>query len=54
MREEKIIPNIPTQPMGYDDAKKFLQVLVGDEVEESWRGKLDVTYKYGGTIPDGK
>ena len=56
VREEELIPNIPTQPVGYEDAMMFLNALGGEVLtNESWIGKLDgVTYRIGGKLPDDK
>jgi len=45
------LPRIPSQPMGYDDAKKILAKLGGDEVPEAWRGGIEgVKYRLGGSM----
>lgn len=55
VREEEVIPNIPTQPVAYGEMKQFFDRMGGDEVDEEWKGKLEgVTFKYGGALPDGK
>jgi len=55
VRKDKLIPNIPTQPVGYEDVMKFMNELGGDEVHEAWKGKLsNITYRYGGVLPNGK
>lgn len=55
VREAGVIPNIPTQPLGYEDAQKFLEALPSDmEVNQTWRGALPITYHYGGALTDGK
>ncbi|XP_067928458.1 putative N-acetylated-alpha-linked acidic dipeptidase isoform X2 [Watersipora subatra] len=56
VRDEKLIPNIPTQPIGYFDAKHFFKALGGDEVaNDDWKGRLDgITYRYGGELKDNK
>lgn len=60
MRDEKLIPNIPTQPIAYGEMVEFLKLMGGDEVDsDDWKGKLtitypEVTYKFGGVLPNGK
>lgn len=55
LRNEEIIPDIPTQPVGYDDAKKFLEALPSSPVEEGWQGNIiGLTYNYGGPLPNRK
>ena len=45
-QKEKLIP---TQPIGYDDARILLEKLGGTEVTKSWIGGLkNITYRYGG------
>ncbi|CAK8692129.1 unnamed protein product [Clavelina lepadiformis] len=41
------LPKIPVTPIGYGDAWKYLEKLGGAEVPESWRGDLNITYRYG-------
>jgi len=41
------LPTIPVTPIGYVDAVKYLEKLDGDEVDESWKGGLEITYRYG-------
>jgi hypothetical protein len=31
---------IPSQPIGYGDAKRLLEIMGGQEVPASWRGRL--------------
>ena len=38
---------IPVTPIGYGDAVKYLEKMNGTEVKESWKGGLDITYRYG-------
>ena len=41
-------PKIPSQPIGYGDAKKLLKVMGGNEVPDDWKGKIPgVSYKLG-------
>ena len=44
-----ILPKIPCQPIGYRDAKRFMQYLGGKSVPETWKGGLiGIEYKIGG------
>ncbi|XP_077990909.1 N-acetylated-alpha-linked acidic dipeptidase 2-like [Glandiceps talaboti] len=54
--EDTYLPNIPVQPIGYDDALALLRELDGDDAPSSWQGGLDITYKLGPgfTDPDRK
>ncbi|XP_071484102.1 putative N-acetylated-alpha-linked acidic dipeptidase [Diadema antillarum] len=45
--EETALPKIPAHPIGYGDAQYLLSEMTGDEVHSSWRGHLDVTYRFG-------
>lgn len=60
VREEAIIPNIPTQPIPYGEMVKFLEQMSGPEVDkDDWKGKLtisypSVTYKFGGELLGGR
>ena len=41
-------PKIPSQPIGYGDAKELLAVMGGDNVPDEWRGQIpNTTYKLG-------
>jgi len=50
--EELILPKIPVTPIGYVDAVKYLEKLGGDEVDETWKGGLNITYRYGDGFKD--
>ena len=40
------LPKIPAQPIGYDDARKLLEKMGGDDSPESWRGGMKgISYK---------
>lgn len=57
MREDNILPGIPSQPMGYGDAEHFLRQLSditdSDEVPADWAGEIKgIRYKIGGTLPN--
>ena len=41
------LPSIPSQPIGYGDAKKLLETMGGAEVPESWQGGLPLAYRLG-------
>ncbi|XP_077966144.1 putative N-acetylated-alpha-linked acidic dipeptidase [Styela clava] len=45
--EDANLPRIPVTPVGYDDAIMYLMHMGGEEVEESWKGGLNITYRYG-------
>nr|XP_033808392.1 putative N-acetylated-alpha-linked acidic dipeptidase isoform X2 [Geotrypetes seraphini] len=45
--KEICLPLIPVTPIGYDDAIKYLSKMDGNEVQSSWRGKLNITYRFG-------
>ncbi|XP_072024017.1 putative N-acetylated-alpha-linked acidic dipeptidase [Amphiura filiformis] len=43
-----VLPIVPVHPIGYDDAKEFLKLMAGEEVESKWRGRIEnITYRYG-------
>ncbi len=53
MKPEKVegLAKIPVQPIGYDDAKMFLEKMGGPASPESWRGKIEgVEYRLGGEM----
>ncbi|XP_030854989.1 N-acetylated-alpha-linked acidic dipeptidase 2-like [Strongylocentrotus purpuratus] len=41
------LPTIPVHPIGYGDAQHLLSELGGDEVQDTWKGGLNITYRYG-------
>ena len=41
------LPKIPVTPIGYGDAIKYLEKMSGDIVNETWKGGLNITYRYG-------
>ena len=42
------LPRIPSQPIGYGDAKHLLEIMAGDKVPASWQGGIvNVTYRLG-------
>lgn len=45
------IPKIPSQPIGYDDARILLEKMGGDPVPSDWQGKIQgLTYRLGGQM----
>ncbi|XP_071788904.1 N-acetylated-alpha-linked acidic dipeptidase 2-like [Asterias amurensis] len=49
------LPEIPVQPIGYDDAKIILGELEGATAPSEWQGGLSgLTYKLGPTLRDNK
>ncbi len=43
------LPKIPSQPIGYKDAKALLERLAGKEAPEEWKGGIEgIMYKLGG------
>ena len=47
------LPKIPSQPIGYDDAKVILEYMDGLPVPEEWQGAINVTYNIGGSTKNG-
>eukprot|EP00096_Caligus_rogercresseyi_P010267 TRINITY_DN3682_c0_g1_i1.p1 TRINITY_DN3682_c0_g1~~TRINITY_DN3682_c0_g1_i1.p1 ORF type:complete len:743 (-),score=140.20 TRINITY_DN3682_c0_g1_i1:107-2335(-) len=48
LKESDELPKIPAQPIGYDDAKKLLEIMGGRDPPEDWKGKIEgVPYKLG-------
>lgn len=45
-----LLPSIPVHPIGYGLAEKLISYMGGDEVPESWRGGINITYKFGGPL----
>ncbi|XP_063294336.1 aminopeptidase NAALADL1 [Pelobates fuscus] len=43
----KGIPPIPTQPIGFEDAKTLICQLAGDDAPSDWQGSLGCQYKLG-------
>ena len=41
------LPKIPVTPIGYVDAVKYLSKMDGEQVQNSWKGGLNITYRYG-------
>nr|XP_034326253.1 N-acetylated-alpha-linked acidic dipeptidase 2 isoform X1 [Crassostrea gigas] len=44
------LPKIPCHPIGYGAAKILLSYMSGDQVPASWRGGLNITYRFGGPL----
>jgi len=54
VNETEGLPKIPSQPIGYGDAKKLLEVMGGSDVPEEWRGKIPgIGYKLGPGFSEG-
>nr|XP_022329273.1 N-acetylated-alpha-linked acidic dipeptidase 2-like [Crassostrea virginica] len=47
---EAHLPQIPCHPIGYGVAKNLLGYMGGTEVPADWRGALNLTYRYGGSL----
>ncbi|XP_052272880.1 glutamate carboxypeptidase 2-like isoform X2 [Dreissena polymorpha] len=47
---DEYMPGIPCHPVGYGIAVKIMEALAGIEVPIDWRGKMNVTYKFGGSF----
>jgi len=46
--ETEGLPGIPSQPIGYGDARRLLETMGGEEAPEAWRGGLQgLTYRLG-------
>uniref|UniRef100_K1QFW2 Aminopeptidase NAALADL1 n=1 Tax=Magallana gigas TaxID=29159 RepID=K1QFW2_MAGGI len=45
-----MLPKIPCHPIGYGVAKTLMSYMSGDQVPASWRGGLNITYRYGGPL----
>ncbi|KAL3873961.1 hypothetical protein ACJMK2_037036 [Sinanodonta woodiana] len=46
--QEFYLPKIPAHPIGYEIAEHIMGALEGEEVPESWRGGLNIAYRFGG------
>ena len=44
------LPKIPVTPIGYGDAIKYLEKIGGDIVNKTWKGGLNITYRYGPSL----
>ncbi|XP_056023072.1 N-acetylated-alpha-linked acidic dipeptidase 2-like [Ostrea edulis] len=49
---EAQLPKITAHPIGYGVAKTLIGYMSGDEVPDSWKGALNITYRYGGQLKD--
>ncbi|XP_060559269.1 N-acetylated-alpha-linked acidic dipeptidase 2-like [Ruditapes philippinarum] len=47
---EEWMPGIPCHPVGYGIAVQIMSELGGKVVKEQWKGKMNTTYRYGGTF----
>ncbi|XP_065943873.1 N-acetylated-alpha-linked acidic dipeptidase 2 [Magallana gigas] len=45
-----MLPKIPCHPIGYGVAKTLMSYMSGDQVPASWRGGLNITYRFGGPL----
>ncbi|XP_075426011.1 aminopeptidase NAALADL1 [Ascaphus truei] len=45
------LPPIPTQPIGFEDAKTLICELGGADAPDSWQGSLECTYRIGPGFP---
>ncbi|XP_046566636.1 glutamate carboxypeptidase 2-like [Haliotis rubra] len=57
LTEEEVkmrMPQIPCHPIGYSDAFMLLREMEGDAAPADWQGGLNITYRLGGTMKDGK
>lgn len=41
------LPKIPVTPIGSIDAQKYLSKMGGHEVNRTWKGGLNLVYRYG-------
>lgn len=48
------LPHIPVQPISYGDAIHILREMEGDDVPDEWKGSLDVPYKLGPGLANGR
>ena len=46
------LPKIPTLPISYADAYRYLSVLNGPIAPDDWQGGLNVSYRFGGSFID--
>ncbi|XP_057377944.1 N-acetylated-alpha-linked acidic dipeptidase 2-like [Daphnia carinata] len=46
-QSQAMLPNIPVQPIGYDEAEILLRSLKGKEAQDEWWGSLNTTYLLG-------
>ena len=48
LNETDGLPKIPSQPIGYGDAKRLLEIMGGNTVPDDWRGAIPgIQYKLG-------
>ncbi|KAK7070881.1 N-acetylated-alpha-linked acidic dipeptidase 2 [Halocaridina rubra] len=45
--DEAALPNIPVQPISYDDALQIFSHLGGEKAPKAWQGGLEVEYRLG-------
>ncbi|XP_028408285.1 N-acetylated-alpha-linked acidic dipeptidase 2-like isoform X2 [Dendronephthya gigantea] len=46
-RDDVRLPKIPVHVISYKEAEQFLKGMKGPEVPDTWKGKLNVTYRFG-------
>uniref|UniRef100_A0A914CA24 PA domain-containing protein n=1 Tax=Acrobeloides nanus TaxID=290746 RepID=A0A914CA24_9BILA len=49
-----ILPSIPVLPISYSDAYEILKLMKGNIVPQEWQGGINVTYKLGPGLTNGK
>lgn len=49
---KQLLPKIPVQPIGYNDAEKLLRRLAGPKVPPGWQGTLPFDYHIGPNLTD--
>ena len=48
VKESKLLPQIPSQPISYGDAEQLFSIMGGDQVPQEWRGRLPgLEYRLG-------
>ncbi|CAH1792640.1 unnamed protein product [Owenia fusiformis] len=56
IKDAEGLPTIPAHPIGYDDAIHFFESFneTTQEVPEEWKGGMNITYRLGGAMKDGR
>ncbi len=56
LTNENKLPKISAQVIGYGVAYEIFKLLEhnSNQVKNEWRGELNITYTYGGTLKDGR
>lgn len=47
--QAKVLPSVPTTPIGYGAAEDLLDAMAGPQAPKDWQGGLPLTYHLGGT-----